>query len=260
MDTIEIPARQAAEPVMKTKRHRSVSRGGYPKSDNLDRTIDHCIEYELDSRRLGPHLLRIEEIRSKLEDARARFETARRECSGQRVQFEEIRQDREGHLDETLKNEMLDYGSHVPTTIPMEFSKFSSKVLDTRERQRKSAWFRQYDEAEALRKDAHTREKGELEVLTAKFARSYKLQKQEVVRKQTTRKDVFKQHWQRKKDEEERIMTQRLTNLKKAVEHWERDLAQAEGAAGAEYRRIKTNERMVSTPIDARQAATFRRF
>jgi hypothetical protein len=204
--------------------------------------------------------LRVQELEAKLEEARTKFETARREGTAERLKFEAIKQDQEGRLDEKLKYEMLDYGSHVPTTIPMEFSKFSGKVLDVRERQRKSAWFRQYDEAEALRKEALEKEKNELKVLTGRFAKSYKKQKQEVVRKQENRKGVFGQHWQYKKDQTDQVIAKRLADLRKAVEHWERDLAEEEGVTVKELRRIKGNERCNSIPIEARQAASHKRF
>jgi hypothetical protein len=162
-------------------------------------------------------------------------------------------------LEEALDNEMVEYGTHVPTSIPLEYSKFSTKILDMRERERKAAWFRKYDDAVELRKQVHQRERQELDAMNGRFARSYALQKKEVVRKQGVRKDAFQDHWDRKRDDTERPAVRQIEQTGRAESHWERDLTDARGALGAECRRIENNERVVSTPVVARQAAT-RRF
>jgi hypothetical protein len=61
-----------------------------------------------------------------------------------------IRDDAGTKLEERLKEEMLDYGFHVRTSLSLEFSKFLGKVLDMRERQRRSAWFRRYENTAGL--------------------------------------------------------------------------------------------------------------
>jgi hypothetical protein len=155
---------------------------------------------------------------------------------------------------------MIDYGSHVPTSLPLEFSKFSAKVLDTRNREQKSAYFGDYDNAANLRQVAVKKEKEELNTLSDRFARSYKLQKQQVLKKQDQQRSGFEDHWERKKEESERALTKQLNERKLAVEHLERELAEAKKLADAELERIKNNERVVNTPVVARPAATQRRF
>jgi hypothetical protein len=262
LDSVDIPARQGAEPVMKTKRVRQVARTNYPKSQELDRTIDTCIEYEIDSRRLAPRLLEVAALEEKLEDAHSRYDAARQRGRLARQQFDAIREDAQNKLEEKLTEEMLDYGSHVPTSLPLEFSKFSGKLLDTRERQRKSAWFRRYEDAAALRKEALQKEKDELNVCTDRFARSFKLQRQHVLDKQDEKRQVFQDFWVRKKQKNERRIAKELGDLRCAVEHWERDIGNSRRGASVEMGRIKTNERAASAalPVQSRAAATQRRF
>jgi hypothetical protein len=251
--------RQGAIPLLKTKRSRSVSRAFYPKADRLDETIDRCIEYEADSRRLGPRLLKVQAIEQKLEEAQAAQDSARRRHRTARRQFEEIRADQHGKLDERLEGEMIEYGTHLPTSIPLEYSKFSTKILDMRERERKAAWFRRYEDATVLRTEAHKRERQELDAMNGRFARAYALGKNEVARKQGMRRDAFQQHWQSKKEQSERPAAREIEVTGRAIAHWERQLTDAHAALGAECRRIERNERIVSTPVAARATAT-RRF
>jgi hypothetical protein len=245
---------------MKTKRVRQVSRTNYGKAHGLDHALDVCAEYEIDSRRLGPRLLRVQELEQRLEDARSRYENCRQQCRAKRMQFEEIRADGREKMEEGLKEEMLDYGSHVPVTLPLEFSKFSAKVLDVRERERKSAWFKRYDDAAAHRKDALRREREELDANSDRFARSFKLQRGELLRKQDLKRAGFEKNWQAKTEQALRQGARELGELRRAVEHWERDVAEARKIAGTELARIKNNERIGHIPVQSRQAASPRRF
>jgi hypothetical protein len=260
LEAFEISDRQMATPELKTKRARVVSRSDFPKSRDVDRAVDRCVEYELDSRRVGPRLLKVEDLREQLDNARAAYRECRERCRDIRLREEAIRSDQHDKLEEWLKDELFDYGSHVPRSLPLEFSKFSTKVLDTRRREQKSAHFRRYDDAAALRREAVKKEKEELHVLTERFGRSYKLQKQEVVRKQDQKRSGFKDHWQWKGERTERQLAAKLSELKRAVEHLERDLAEAQGNTDAELRRIKNNDRLVNTPVIGRPASTQRRF
>jgi hypothetical protein len=128
-------------------------------------------------------------------------------------------------------------------------------VLDLRERQRKSAWFRRYGDADALRSDAVGRERAELEALARRCARSFGLQRREADRRQQRRRRVFADHWGQKGEQAEAEAAKELS-----VRHLERGVADAEAAGAAELRLISRNERLASTPMAARQAATHRRF
>jgi hypothetical protein len=247
-------------PLLKTKRVRQVSRLNYSKSRNLDQTIDNIIKCDMDSRRLGPRLLRVQALESKLNDARAKYEACRERCQQRRLRFSEIRQDRHRQLEERLTDERVDHDASVPKRLPLEFSKFSAKVLDTRERERKSAWFRRYDDAMSLRKDALRIEREELDARSAGFARWAKLGKERVLRSQDVKRDGFQTNWQRKAEEVDRACARDLINLRRAIEHWERDVFNARRATTVEIGRIRNNERLARLPIQARQAATQRRF
>jgi hypothetical protein len=261
LESFDIPDRQAATPALKTKRSRVVSRASYQKSKSVDFAIDRVVEFDLDSRRIGPRLLKVQDLQKKLEDAKAQYDACRERCRAIRIQSEEIRADEQDKMEEKLRDEMLDYGSHVPLSLPLEFSKFSGKVLDTRTKEQKSAHFKRYDDAAALRGEAVTKEKAELDVLTDRFARSFKLQRQHMVTTQDMSRSGFKDHWQVKKETQERMLTKQLMELKRAVEHLERDLAEAQNEADEELRRIKNNDRILTAvPVLGKPAATQRRF
>jgi hypothetical protein len=262
LDSVDIASRQGSEPIMKTKRTRQVSRANYGKSLDLDRTIDGCVEYEIDSRRLAPRLLTAAALEEKLDDARARYDATRQRARLARQQFDAIRDDAQAKLEDRLTEEMLDYGSHVPTSLPLEFSKFSGRLLDVRERQHKSALSRRYEDAAALRQEALQREKDELNVCTDRFARSFKLQRQHVLDKQERRRDGFQELWVRKKQKNERTVAKELSDVRCAVDHWERDVSGARRSATSEMTRVRNNEKDATSaiPVQARAAATQRRF
>jgi hypothetical protein len=261
LESFEIPDRQGATPLLKTKRTRVVSRASYPKSKDVDFAIDRVVEYDLDSRRVAPRLLKIQDLQKKLDDARGQYEACRERCRNIRLQSEAIRADAEDKMEDKLNDAMLDYGSHVPISLPLEFSKFSARALDTRMKEQKSAHFKRYDDAAALRGEAVRQEKEELDTLTGRFARSFNLQRQRMVTTQDMSRTGFKDHWRVKKEQQERILTKELMDLKRAVEHLERDLGEAQDEADAELRRIKNNERILNAvPVLGKPASTQRRF
>jgi hypothetical protein len=83
-----------------------------------------------------------------------------------------------------------------------------------------------------------------------------------VVDKQEEKRDGFHDFWVRKKQQNDRRIAKELSDLRQAVDHWERDLGEAKRAATSEMGRIHSNEKAAATalPVQARAAATQRRF
>ena len=254
LTTVDIPTRQNVEPVLKTRRVTQVSRTNYTKSSQIDRTVDNIIEYDLDSRRIAPRLLKVQEIEAKLADCRAKYEDARQRMKVKRQQYEELEKAEAEKLEHELKDQLLDFGSHVPTSLPLEYSKFSNKVLDARVREHRSAQIRKYDDAQAIRSEALKREKQELEQLSERFTRSFKLQRQFLLKKQDERRESFKILWKRKMEKNEQDCARTMAEMKQAVENLERELAEARRACGKEIGRIRNNERINSTPTASKAA------
>lgn len=255
MDSVDSMTRQSTTPVLKGKGKREVSRAHYTKAPSVDRTVDGVVEYELDSRRLAPRLLKVQDVQRRLDEARQNYEMYRERAKVERIKYDQLEKAAEEELEDKLTQDMLDYGSHVPLSLPLEFSKFSGKVLDMRERERKSAGIRKYDDAHALRGESVKREKEELENNSAKFARSFTLQKQQMIHSQEQKRIAFKELWVRKKEKHQRDLRTRMMELRKAVENLEKDLMVAQQGAGNEMLRIKDNERLTALPVAGRPAA-----
>jgi hypothetical protein len=258
VDGLDPRTRQGVEPLLKSRRLLEVSRAHYPTSQGIDRAIDSCIEYEIDSRRLAPRLLKIQEIERRLADARAAYDDARTRVRTRRQQFEAIHDATKAQLEDRLKDDMLLVGSHVPTTLPLEFSKFSARVLDTRVREQKSAHFRFYEDAQALRGEVVRRERDELDTLSDRFSRSFKLQRQTMLSRQDQQRLTFQDFWTRKKERVEAETAAELIKLRKAVEHLQIELNDARKSAADELARIRANERTASTPIAGKARGSLR--
>lgn len=259
LETIDIPTRQAIEPILKSRRVKSVSKTNYTKSSQIDRAVDNIAEFELDSRRVAPRLIKVQEIEERLADAQERYENARQRMRTKRNLHEQLEKAEAEKLEHQLKDQLLDFGSHVPTSLPLEYSKFSGKVLDLRTKEYRSAQIRQYGDAQALRNEAVKRERQELDNLSEKFTRSFILQRQYLLKKQDERRDSFQQLWRRKREKNEADCVKIMTEARQAVENLERELADARRSCNNEITRIRTNERIMTTPVSSRPAATPRR-
>ena len=247
--TVDSSTRQAIEPLLKSKRIKQIARSRYAKSLNIDHTVDNMIDYSNDSRRLGPRLQKVQEIQKKLDVAREEYAQARAQYQNQRQTFNQIQEVAKEELEISLKDELVELGSHIPNTLPLEYSKFSGKTLDARERSYRAAQIRKYDDAAAIKKEVLQRERDELEANNEKFVRSYNLQKQKI---QDRKRESFDILWQRKRDKAEWAIQQTMLQKKRAVENLERQLEDAQSNANQEIGRIKNNQRVLYTPLNSR--------
>ena len=244
LDSVDIPTRHAVEPLLKTKRVRAVSRSRYQKSRDIDYTVDTMVDYEVDSHRLAPRLQKVQNLEEKLARARQEYNDARLQSYNQKQTFNAIQGAAREELEVTLKDEMVELGAHVPTSLPLEFSKFSGKVLDARERLYRSAQIRKYDDASAIKKEVLQRERNELESNNEKFIRSYQLQKQKLLKLQDQKRESFQILWERKHHKNQWQIQQQISQKKMAVENLERQLKEAKGNAESEISRIKNNQKI----------------
>jgi hypothetical protein len=239
-------------PVLKTQRLLEVSKAHYPAGRSIDTALSKLHEYEIDSRRLGPRLLKVRAIEEKLADAREKYDRARANALAKRQQFDQLRDAAKSDLETQLKDDMLVFGSHAPTSVPLEFSKFSGRILDQRQRETKSALFKMYEDAAALRTESVQREKEELQAMSQNFARSFNLQRQTMMAKQDGQRSCFEIFWARKKDQATLEIKTELEQLKKTVEHLEIALEEAKQSANTEMGRIRNNDRIGAAPLAGR--------
>jgi hypothetical protein len=252
IDSYDSFTRQDALPVMKTKRTTERSRIHYPTQKVVEDKIDEVIEYSNDSRRIGPRLLKLQEMERRLNVARDDFDKCRTKALFQKQQFDEIEKDAHGKLEDHLKDELLEHGSHVPTTLPLEYSHFADKTLDTRVREQKAARVRKYEDAEAFHADALKKEKADLQHNQESFTRAFNLNREHLMRKQQTQRDIFKDRWTIKRDKMLHDVYYDLRTAKSAVDHLEKELEFAGRAADGEFDRIRGRVRRRYPPILAR--------
>lgn len=250
---IDPTSRQTVMPSMKESRQLKVSRINYKSSSNYDHAIDNLNEYCVDSRRLGPKFMKVDEISRRLDEARKHYNEVRMKVHVQRQQYDALEAAAADELEKKLADEALEYGSHVPQTLPLEYSKFSENALNLRQRQQNAAKLRMYEDAESFSKQALALEKKQLQQHNEQFERAFNLNKKYLNGKMDEKRTCFREIWRRKKEKVTRDTQQELKQAKKAIENLERELAEAQGSASAEMRRIKANERVAYTPVAARQ-------
>ena len=247
--------RQVVMPNMKNSRQTKVARINYASSDRYDRAIDSLDEYTIDSRRLGPRFQKEEAIQRKLDEARAHYNQVRLQVHTTRQQYDALEAAAADELEKKLSEEALEYGSHVPQSLPLEYSKFSANALDLRERQAKAARFRMYDDAASFRKQALALEKKQLQQHNEQFERAFNLNKKYLNKKMDEKRECFREIWRRKKEKVTRDTTAELRQAKRAIENLERELAEAQKSSDKEMSRIRRNERVAYTPLASRQAS-----
>ena len=251
IDNVDVKTRQSIGPLLKTNRVLELSRANYSQSSNIDRQIDNCHQYSVDSRRLAPKLQQVSAIEKKLADARMHYEETRRSCYQRRKEYTQLEKAAEIEMEKKLNEEMLEYGSHLPTTLPLEYQKFSSKVLDAKEKEEKGARLRMYDEAAANRAYRFQREREEIERNNEAFARAFNANKQVLIKSQQQKREGFKEVWRRKKDKVTAELAAEMEQAKRAVENLERELAYARNAEYNELGRIRSSSAIQAHKIPA---------
>jgi hypothetical protein len=104
------------------------------------------------------------------------------------------------------------------------------------------------------------REKDELGANSDRLARSFKPQRGELLRKQDQKHGGFDKRWWRKREQTAMEAARELSEQSRAIEHRERDLAEAKKGAAVVLRRIGNNERVAHIPLQSRPVASPRRF
>lgn len=257
--TAEVPpnVRPKVMPLLKNSRSTKVARINYESSDRYDKAMDQLDEYQIDSRRLGPRFQRVEAIQRKLDEARMHYNDVRLQVHTQRQQYEALEAAAAEELEEKIAAESLEYGSHVPKSLPLEYSKFNANALNLRERQRKAARLRMYDDADNFSKQALALEKKQLQAQNEKFVRAFNLNRKYLDKKMVEQRECFREIWRRKKEKVSRDTTAELRQSKKAIENLEKELAEAQASCAREMRRIKLNERIGTAPVNARPGALY---
>ena len=248
---IDVYSRERVGPFLKTNRVLELSRANYNQSSNIDRQLDSCHQYSMDSRRLAPKLQQVSAIEKKLADARRHYEETRRSCYQRRKEYTELEKAAEIEMEKKLSAEMLEHGSHLPTSLPLEYQKFSSKVLDAKEKEEKGARLRMYDEAAANRHYRFQLEREEIERNNEAFARAFKANKEVLIKSQQQKREGFKEVWRRKKDKVTAELAAEMEQARRAVENLERELAYAKNAEYAEMNRIRSASAISAHKIPA---------
>jgi hypothetical protein len=97
------------------------------------------------------------------------------------------------------------------------------------------------------------REMDELDANSNRFARSFKLQRGELPCKQDQKRAGFEKKWQRKTAREADI---ELAQLRRAIEHWERDFAEAKTSAAVELGHTRNSDRVAPIHLQGRPVAS----
>jgi len=248
IDSIDPVTRNQVPKSLRNHRILEVSKGNYNVSRSIDQQIDSCHEYNTDSRRIAPLLIRIQEIEKRLSDSRAKYEEIRASCHKKLQHYTQLEKAAEDELDAKLNSELVEYGSKLPTTLPLEYQKFSSKVLDKREKELKSAQVRLYDDAKANHNAALELEKEELRRNNDLFTKAFKMNREVLLKSQQQKREGFKEIWRRKKDKVTSELNQEIQQAKKAMENLEKEKENAKMAYDIEVARIKNHQKQLGKP------------
>lgn len=255
VDDLDRSTRQSIGPVLKTSRILEISRANYSTGRSIDRQIETRHEYSVDSRRVAPKLILTAQLEKKLADAKAHYEEVKRQCYYKRRDYTILEKAEREKMEAKLDQEMLEQGSHLPTTLPLEYQKFSHKVLNAREKEQKGAKISMYDDAIANRKYAIALEKEEIQRNNEAFAKAFKANRDVLIKNQEQKRAGFQEVWRRKKDKVTAELAAEVEQARRAVENIERELEFARRSENKELGRIRSH-----SPQSARVSAQYNSF
>ena len=244
IDDIDSHSRQSVAPFLKNDRVLEISRANYGQGRNIDKQIENCHEYSIDSRRLGPKLQRVAEIEKKLAAAKKRYEETRTSCYQRRREYTDLEKVAAVELEKKLQGELVEYGSHIPTKLPLEYQKFSSKVLNARQKEQMGAKLGMYDDALANRKIAIQLEREELTKNNEIFGKAFLKNREVMLKSQQQKREGFREIWRRKKDKITADLAAEMEQAKKSVENLEKELEDAKSVVYSEVGRIRSGSSM----------------
>ncbi|OHT09548.1 hypothetical protein TRFO_21608 [Tritrichomonas foetus] len=164
------------------------------------------------------------------------------------IEVEKQRQHRDcaiKRIDEFCDQQMNDYDTKIPDTLPASHSKLSPELLNIKDRERHMIGCRMYKEAAELHKEFEKRQKEELQRRREEYYQSFEISRNLLEKRTNRKRTAIRSDWERKMNHTEHIRNKETRPLTAGVGYLESKLIDNKAEYIGEDDPIINNEKAI---------------
>jgi hypothetical protein len=214
--------------LLKERRRKAILMGEYDISQKAENLIRYVAGMTLQRKFSAFKVVEIKELNDALARAEAQAQAIREKWEAQIAAFNAGQSAAARRMERDQLRRLEEFNADISTTLPAEFCKLSSDLLNLREQERQLVLCHRYEEARKLQLEAQRRELEEAEVQKVAYLQLLNRRKEKILESQQAAIDCFQQRWSRIEDKLNKQMQAEVSTQEKFIENIKLKIRDAE--------------------------------
>lgn len=180
---------------LKERKRKAILKGDYQLSQTLECMVNRFVSFQLQKKDREMKAAKIDDLNFQLEQAQLVFQNLTEKWNRLFEAFNQEQSEASAQFERKQIQKLEEFDANIPTALPANFCKLSSKLLDMREVERHLVLTKRYDEATSIKKQCDKMEREETEAQKQKFYKIVQAKRQKLIEEQAKAIEVFTAKW-----------------------------------------------------------------
>ena len=180
---------------LKERKRKAILKGEYQLSQTIEVLINRFVTVQLQKKEQEMKTAKLNDLNFQLEQAQDDMIRLTEKWNKQIEAFNQEQSEASAQFERKQIQKLEEFDANVPTTLPPNYCKLSSQLLDLREIERHLVLTKRYNEATAIKKQCDKMEKEETEAQKQKFMKIIQAKRQKLIEEQAKAVEVFTSKW-----------------------------------------------------------------
>jgi hypothetical protein len=205
--------------VLRERRRLATVDGNLLLGAELDTLIREISDFFLENELYVSKAEKVADIQNQYEVERARLDELEQKWISDLKVMTDQRDREEGRVADVTRTALETFDGSIPDTLPPEFTRLSSELLDLREKEKHLVGSRRFKEAAKLHAEFLVRQQQELVTRRAEFADHFENDRIQIERRNDRKNATIKADWNRKINHFKHLMNTELLPLRQGVQN-----------------------------------------
>jgi hypothetical protein len=203
--------------LLRERRRLATVDGNLLLGAELDTLMREISDFFLENQLYVSKAQKVADIQNQYEVERARLDELEQKWMSDLAKMIDQRDREEGRVADVTRTALQTFDATIPGTLPPEFTRLSSELLDLREKEKHLVGSRRFQEAAKLHAEFLKRQELELVTRREEFADHFENGRLEVERRNERKNATIKADWNRKINHFKHLMNTELLPLRQGV-------------------------------------------
>lgn len=180
---------------LKERKRKAILKGDYQLSQTLECMVNRFVSFQLQKKDREMKAAKLDDLNFQLEQAQLVFQNLTEKWNRLFEAFNQEQSEASAQFERKQIQKLEEFDANIPTALPANFCKLSSKLLDMREVERHLVLTKRYDEATSIKKQCDKMEREETEAQKQKFYKIVQAKRQKLIEEQAKAIEVFTAKW-----------------------------------------------------------------